>query len=226
MVFFEICELEANGEWVLPSWFYIHYIWFYIYYCNEKMNVEILTLNVFIISLSPVTSLLLLTTEAGCPATAPSSYIRSEHVIAIITWPTFRSFILAWNKFFFFTTWAPVINWFASSGLYRVFRGGSQLLSLTKQEMTSSGKRWKSWLLVRIETFLPFLIRLFRNKKQFKLFYKVLSVVKHFIVPSLTTGRIRNTPEADETIIDPNILSLNILSSGYFWPKHDDKYAC
>ncbi|KAG7272490.1 hypothetical protein CRUP_005962 [Coryphaenoides rupestris] len=35
--------------------------------------------------------------------------------------------------------------------------------------------------------------------------------------------RIRNTPEADETIIDPNILSLNILSSGYYWPKHDDK---
>lgn len=41
----------------------------------------------------------------------------------------------------------------------------------------------------------------------------------------MASGRIRNTPEADETIIDPNILSLNILSSGYFWPKHDDKYA-
>uniref|UniRef100_A0A3Q2YYN8 Uncharacterized protein n=1 Tax=Hippocampus comes TaxID=109280 RepID=A0A3Q2YYN8_HIPCM len=44
-------------------------------------------------------------------------------------------------------------------------------------------------------------------------------------VKELVIGRIRNTPEADETIIDPNILSLNILSSGYFWPKHDDKYA-
>uniref|UniRef100_A0A7N8X7Y3 plus-end-directed kinesin ATPase n=1 Tax=Mastacembelus armatus TaxID=205130 RepID=A0A7N8X7Y3_9TELE len=43
-------------------------------------------------------------------------------------------------------------------------------------------------------------------------------------VKELVIGRIRNTPEADETIIDPNILSLNILSSGYFWPKHDDKY--
>uniref|UniRef100_A0A665UQU0 plus-end-directed kinesin ATPase n=1 Tax=Echeneis naucrates TaxID=173247 RepID=A0A665UQU0_ECHNA len=42
-------------------------------------------------------------------------------------------------------------------------------------------------------------------------------------VKELVIGRIRNTPEADETIIDPNILSLNILSSGYFWPKHDDK---
>uniref|UniRef100_A0A672IYF8 plus-end-directed kinesin ATPase n=1 Tax=Salarias fasciatus TaxID=181472 RepID=A0A672IYF8_SALFA len=41
-------------------------------------------------------------------------------------------------------------------------------------------------------------------------------------VKELVIGRIRNTPEADETIIDPNILSLNILSSGYFWPKHDD----
>ena len=41
---------------------------------------------------------------------------------------------------------------------------------------------------------------------------------------NIITGRIRNTAEADETIIDPNILSLNILSSGYFWPKHDDKY--
>uniref|UniRef100_A0A8C9X2F9 plus-end-directed kinesin ATPase n=1 Tax=Sander lucioperca TaxID=283035 RepID=A0A8C9X2F9_SANLU len=42
-------------------------------------------------------------------------------------------------------------------------------------------------------------------------------------VKELVIGRIRNTPEADETIIDPNILSLNILSSGYFWPKHSDK---
>ncbi|CAL8366756.1 unnamed protein product, partial [Boreogadus saida] len=42
-------------------------------------------------------------------------------------------------------------------------------------------------------------------------------------VKELVVGRIRNTPEADETIIDPNILSLNILSSGYYWPKHDDK---
>uniref|UniRef100_A0A8C7I0M1 plus-end-directed kinesin ATPase n=1 Tax=Oncorhynchus kisutch TaxID=8019 RepID=A0A8C7I0M1_ONCKI len=34
-------------------------------------------------------------------------------------------------------------------------------------------------------------------------------------VKELVVGRIRNTPEADETIIDPNILSLNILSAGY-----------
>ncbi|XP_041848620.1 kinesin-like protein KIF1A isoform X3 [Melanotaenia boesemani] len=44
-------------------------------------------------------------------------------------------------------------------------------------------------------------------------------------VKELVIGRIRNTPEADETIIDPNILSLNILSSGYFWPKHDDNVS-
>uniref|UniRef100_A0A8C7HXY0 plus-end-directed kinesin ATPase n=1 Tax=Oncorhynchus kisutch TaxID=8019 RepID=A0A8C7HXY0_ONCKI len=36
-------------------------------------------------------------------------------------------------------------------------------------------------------------------------------------VKELVVGRIRNTPEADETIIDPNILSLNILSAGYIW---------
>uniref|UniRef100_A0AAQ6API9 plus-end-directed kinesin ATPase n=1 Tax=Amphiprion ocellaris TaxID=80972 RepID=A0AAQ6API9_AMPOC len=34
-------------------------------------------------------------------------------------------------------------------------------------------------------------------------------------VRELVVGRLRNTPEADETIIDPNILSLNILSAGY-----------
>lgn len=39
-----------------------------------------------------------------------------------------------------------------------------------------------------------------------------------------STGRIRNTPEADETIIDPNILSLNILSAGYIRPAQDDRY--
>uniref|UniRef100_A0A1A8CTI7 plus-end-directed kinesin ATPase n=1 Tax=Nothobranchius kadleci TaxID=1051664 RepID=A0A1A8CTI7_NOTKA len=44
-------------------------------------------------------------------------------------------------------------------------------------------------------------------------------------VKELVIGRIRNTPEADETIIDPNILSLNILSSGYIWPKHDDNVS-
>ncbi|XP_056149262.1 kinesin-like protein KIF1A [Lampris incognitus] len=44
-------------------------------------------------------------------------------------------------------------------------------------------------------------------------------------VKELVVGRIRNSPEADETIIDPNILSLNILSSGYFWPKHEDNVS-
>uniref|UniRef100_A0A672MNS0 plus-end-directed kinesin ATPase n=1 Tax=Sinocyclocheilus grahami TaxID=75366 RepID=A0A672MNS0_SINGR len=43
-------------------------------------------------------------------------------------------------------------------------------------------------------------------------------------VRELVVGRIRNTPEADETIIDPNILSLNILSAGYIHPAHDDRY--
>uniref|UniRef100_A0A8C7HZW3 plus-end-directed kinesin ATPase n=1 Tax=Oncorhynchus kisutch TaxID=8019 RepID=A0A8C7HZW3_ONCKI len=42
-------------------------------------------------------------------------------------------------------------------------------------------------------------------------------------VKELVVGRIRNTPEADETIIDPNILSLNILSAGYIWPSYNDK---
>ncbi|KAJ8418620.1 hypothetical protein AAFF_G00001190 [Aldrovandia affinis] len=42
-------------------------------------------------------------------------------------------------------------------------------------------------------------------------------------VRELVVGRIRNTPEADETIIDPNILSLNLLSSGYIRPMQDDR---
>ncbi|XP_036376875.1 kinesin-like protein KIF1A isoform X13 [Megalops cyprinoides] len=42
-------------------------------------------------------------------------------------------------------------------------------------------------------------------------------------VRELVVGRIRNTPEADETIIDPNILSLNILSAGYIRPMQDDR---
>lgn len=40
---------------------------------------------------------------------------------------------------------------------------------------------------------------------------------------ALFAGRIRNTPEADESLIDPNILSLNILSSGYIHPSQDDR---
>ncbi|XP_015216701.2 kinesin-like protein KIF1A isoform X19 [Lepisosteus oculatus] len=44
-------------------------------------------------------------------------------------------------------------------------------------------------------------------------------------VRELVVGRIRNTPEADETIIDPNILSLNILSAGYIHPSQDDSIS-
>ncbi|XP_047629935.1 kinesin-like protein KIF1A isoform X7 [Phacochoerus africanus] len=42
-------------------------------------------------------------------------------------------------------------------------------------------------------------------------------------VRELVVGRIRNTPETDESLIDPNILSLNILSSGYIYPPQDDR---
>ncbi|XP_053492006.1 kinesin-like protein KIF1A [Ictalurus furcatus] len=42
-------------------------------------------------------------------------------------------------------------------------------------------------------------------------------------VRELVVGRIRSAPEADETIIDPNILSLNILSAGYIQPTPDDR---
>ncbi|XP_045874494.1 kinesin-like protein KIF1A isoform X17 [Meles meles] len=42
-------------------------------------------------------------------------------------------------------------------------------------------------------------------------------------VRELVVGRIRNTPETDESLIDPNILSLNILSSDYIHPAQDDR---
>ncbi|KAM4575640.1 kinesin-like protein KIF1A isoform 13-T13 [Fundulus diaphanus] len=42
-------------------------------------------------------------------------------------------------------------------------------------------------------------------------------------VRELVVGRLRSTLEADETIIDPNILSLNILSAGYVKPLQDDR---
>ncbi|XP_051847695.1 kinesin-like protein KIF1A isoform X18 [Antechinus flavipes] len=42
-------------------------------------------------------------------------------------------------------------------------------------------------------------------------------------VRELVVGRIRNTPETDESLIDPNILSLNILSAGYVQPSQDDR---
>ncbi|XP_062251408.1 kinesin-like protein KIF1A isoform X1 [Platichthys flesus] len=44
-------------------------------------------------------------------------------------------------------------------------------------------------------------------------------------IRELVVGRLRSTPEADETIIDPNILSLNILSTGYVRPMHDDSIS-
>uniref|UniRef100_A0A6I8MYI9 plus-end-directed kinesin ATPase n=1 Tax=Ornithorhynchus anatinus TaxID=9258 RepID=A0A6I8MYI9_ORNAN len=44
-------------------------------------------------------------------------------------------------------------------------------------------------------------------------------------VRELVVGRIRNTPETDESLIDPNILSLNILSSGYIRPSQEDRIS-
>ncbi|XP_074524157.1 kinesin-like protein KIF1A isoform X12 [Halichoeres trimaculatus] len=44
-------------------------------------------------------------------------------------------------------------------------------------------------------------------------------------IRELVVGRLRNTPEADDTIIDPNILSLNILSAGYARPMQDDRFS-
>ncbi|XP_051875002.1 kinesin-like protein KIF1A isoform X16 [Pristis pectinata] len=42
-------------------------------------------------------------------------------------------------------------------------------------------------------------------------------------VRELVVGRIRNTPESDDSIIDPNILSLNILTAGYTHPSLEDR---
>uniref|UniRef100_A0A8C4Y1C4 plus-end-directed kinesin ATPase n=1 Tax=Gopherus evgoodei TaxID=1825980 RepID=A0A8C4Y1C4_9SAUR len=51
------------------------------------------------------------------------------------------------------------------------------------------------------------------------------SLVRWKEVRELVVGRIRNTPEGDESLIDPNILSLNILSSGYVKPSQDDRIS-
>uniref|UniRef100_A0A8C3M5P8 plus-end-directed kinesin ATPase n=1 Tax=Chrysolophus pictus TaxID=9089 RepID=A0A8C3M5P8_CHRPC len=51
------------------------------------------------------------------------------------------------------------------------------------------------------------------------------SLIRWKEVRELVVGRIRNTPEADESLIDPNILSLNILSSGYIQPSQDDRIS-
>ncbi|XP_071198436.1 kinesin-like protein KIF1A isoform X22 [Salvelinus alpinus] len=42
-------------------------------------------------------------------------------------------------------------------------------------------------------------------------------------VRELVVGRIRNSPEGDDAIIDPNILSLNILSAGSVKPMQEDR---
>ncbi|XP_061593550.1 kinesin-like protein KIF1A isoform X7 [Cololabis saira] len=47
--------------------------------------------------------------------------------------------------------------------------------------------------------------------------------VKWKDIRELVVGRLRNTPESDETIIDPNILSLNILFAGFVKPLQDDR---
>ncbi|XP_052659102.1 kinesin-like protein KIF1A isoform X15 [Harpia harpyja] len=51
------------------------------------------------------------------------------------------------------------------------------------------------------------------------------SLIRWKEVRELVVGRIRNTPEADESLIDPNILSLNILSSGYIHPSQEDRIS-
>uniref|UniRef100_A0A672IZD5 plus-end-directed kinesin ATPase n=1 Tax=Salarias fasciatus TaxID=181472 RepID=A0A672IZD5_SALFA len=53
--------------------------------------------------------------------------------------------------------------------------------------------------------------------------FEEMDICDFYALLVLFTGRLRNTPEADETIIDPNILSLNILSAGYVRPMPDDR---
>lgn len=107
---------------------------------------------------------------------------------------------------------------FFPSVLHRASRGESPSRSLMKEEMILSGRRWRSLLSVSIEVLISRAgvgSLAFNVNKPFKRIF--------LLRPGDVSGRIRNRPEADETIIDPNILSLNILSSGYVWPKHNDK---
>lgn len=61
-------HFNTSNEWTYIS----HYI----------ANIWLISLNISL--LCPATFLLLWTTEVGCPATAPSSYIRSDHVLSFI----------------------------------------------------------------------------------------------------------------------------------------------
>lgn len=83
-------DLWAGSQWrvrLLLFFFFFDtsrgwaYISYYLVLDATSANIWLISLNV---SLFPATSLLLWTTEMGCPATARSSYIRSDHVPSFI----------------------------------------------------------------------------------------------------------------------------------------------
>lgn len=77
-LFFFFYFFDTSKEWTYSSR--------YIVLAATSGNIWLISLNIF---LFPATSLLLWTTEVGCPATARSSYIRSDHVLSfILDWQT------------------------------------------------------------------------------------------------------------------------------------------
>ncbi|KAM3835469.1 kinesin-like protein KIF1A isoform 2-T2 [Vipera latastei] len=99
-------------------------------------------------------------------------------------------------------------------GTFLLHQGIQRRITVTLVHETGSLIRWKEVreLVVGKQNFYPIsqsILRLYRK-------------VKCMLYP-LFVGRIRNTPEGDESLIDPNILSLNILSSGYIRPSQDDR---
>lgn len=90
----------------------------------------------------PVTSLLLLTTEVGCPVMALSSYIRSEHVL-----PHCHDYVNHLQIFYlvshvFFESGAPVINWFSSHLLW-TSQGIQRRITVTIAHETGNDIEWK-----------------------------------------------------------------------------------
>lgn len=199
MVFFEICELEANGEWV-----------------SRVTSRQTLV----IISTWPDQWSLCLSCQLHPCGRGPQGRdALSRHIPPAPGVSFWLSDDDIWSTFMvlkvttpFFAHFAPRIV-FTTTGPTEENR--CDHCTRVRRRHRMEGHPWACCGWVQFSDCLTLKRRNVAEEEMLPHVWTVLTF----------SGRLRNTPEADETIIDPNILSLNILAAGYVRPMQDDRYV-
>uniref|UniRef100_A0A8C8J9H1 plus-end-directed kinesin ATPase n=1 Tax=Oncorhynchus tshawytscha TaxID=74940 RepID=A0A8C8J9H1_ONCTS len=107
-------------------------------------------------------------------------------------------------------------------GTFMLHQGIQRRITVTIVHETGEDIVWKDVqeLVVVLLLFIIFILFFF---PLLLFFFFLLILLLIFFLLLLLLFLLLNSPEGDDTIIDPNILSLNILSAGYVRPMQDDR---